>query len=144
MPIPIRLEDLDRALTRSHGWLLATGISIACYLLVFVDHAALGRWLPGCLFRRLTGLYCPGCGATRALNALLHGDVPTALSMNPLLVIVVSAGVLTMADRLAQRPARFAVIRAFMSDARPWAAFIVMFVIARNLPWAPFAYLAPG
>ena len=29
--------------------------------------------VPGCLLYRLTGLYCPGCGATRALSAFLHG-----------------------------------------------------------------------
>ena len=25
-----------------------------------------------CVFHKLTGLYCPGCGAGRALSALLH------------------------------------------------------------------------
>ncbi|MBQ2106068.1 MAG: DUF2752 domain-containing protein, partial [Lachnospiraceae bacterium] len=27
-----------------------------------------------CVVQELTGLYCPGCGGTRALKALLKGD----------------------------------------------------------------------
>ena len=45
-----------------------------------------GGWMaelfPACLFRRLTGLYCPGCGNTRSVLALLHGDIFTSLRYN--------------------------------------------------------------
>ncbi len=37
-----------------------------------------------CPFRRLTGWPCPGCGMTRALNALAHGQWEVALSLHPL------------------------------------------------------------
>lgn len=39
-----------------------------------------------CLFWRLTGLYCPGCGGTRAVFALLGGDVLLSLKYHPLVV----------------------------------------------------------
>ena len=42
---------------------------------------------PSSLFRELTGFYCPGCGATRALHELLHGNIQSALTLNPLLII---------------------------------------------------------
>jgi hypothetical protein len=35
-----------------------------------------------CLSKRLLGLECPGCGMTRALSALLHGQVAAALAFN--------------------------------------------------------------
>ena len=35
-------------------------------------------WWPGCTFYRVTGWYCPGCGMTRAMHALLHGRVAAA------------------------------------------------------------------
>jgi hypothetical protein len=37
---------------------------------------------PRCPFYALTHLYCPGCGATRALAELLHGHVSAALHFN--------------------------------------------------------------
>jgi uncharacterized membrane protein YedE/YeeE len=43
---------------------------------------------PQCPIFRLTHLYCPGCGATRALAALLHGRVVEALHYNALLVLL--------------------------------------------------------
>ena len=35
-----------------------------------------------CDFYRITGLYCPGCGNTRSVLALLHLDIFTALGYN--------------------------------------------------------------
>lgn len=42
---------------------------------------------PGCTFRRLTGISCPGCGGTRAAGALLRGDIWGACRYNLLLPI---------------------------------------------------------
>ena len=36
-----------------------------------------------CLFHRLTGLDCPGCGMTRAFLRLAHGDVAGAWHLHP-------------------------------------------------------------
>lgn len=37
---------------------------------------------PRCPFFALTHHYCPGCGATRAIAELLHGNVSAALHFN--------------------------------------------------------------
>lgn len=42
--------------------------------------------VPPCLFYRLTGLYCPGCGGTRAWIALLHGRFLQSLIYHPVVV----------------------------------------------------------
>lgn len=36
-----------------------------------------------CPYLTLTGWACPGCGLTRSLHFLLHGDVARAFSYNP-------------------------------------------------------------
>ena len=36
-----------------------------------------------CVFKRVTGIYCPGCGGTRALKALLSGDIAASLFYHP-------------------------------------------------------------
>jgi Protein of unknown function (DUF2752) len=43
---------------------------------------------PQCPVFRLTHLYCPGCGATRALAALLHCRLVEAFHHNALLVVM--------------------------------------------------------
>lgn len=45
-----------------------------------------GAVSPGCPFHRLTGLSCPGCGGTRAVQALLAGDVLAACRFNLFLI----------------------------------------------------------
>ncbi len=45
-----------------------------------------GSISPGCTFRRLTGLECPGCGGTRALRALISGEPWAALRHNPFII----------------------------------------------------------
>lgn len=46
--------------------------------------------LPPCFFYSLTGLYCPGCGGTRAVLELLHGHVLLSLWYHP--IVVYAAG----------------------------------------------------
>ena len=44
--------------------------------------------LPDCNFYRWTGLYCPGCGDTRAVIALMNGDILLSLRQNALIVVL--------------------------------------------------------
>lgn len=53
-----------------------------------------------CLFKRMTGLPCPGCGAARGAWALLHGEVFAAWNYNPLLFTLLGIWVILLAIRL--------------------------------------------
>lgn len=54
------------------------------YLLVV---NALGYGIP-CLFHLVTGLFCPGCGVTRMLVAMIHLDFKEAFLSNQALFIL--------------------------------------------------------
>lgn len=56
-------------------------VGLAAAALTPTDALADGPTL--CPFRLLTGLPCPLCGLTRAWVATMHGDLPTALQLNP-------------------------------------------------------------
>lgn len=51
-----------------------------------------------CPYRLITGGWCPGCGCTRALKALVRGEVRESIAMNPwTLVIFVQALIASVA-----------------------------------------------
>ena len=43
-----------------------------------------------CPFRLATGGWCPGCGATRAFRAMMHGDFAAAYVLNPWAMLVLT------------------------------------------------------
>lgn len=50
-----------------------------------------GLW--ACPFKRVTGIPCPGCGMTRAVRLVLHGDLAGATAMHPLVWLAIPLGV---------------------------------------------------
>jgi hypothetical protein len=110
--------------------------------MLFWFNPAQYRFYPFCLFHKLTGLLCPGCGGTRALYHLLHGHVMVALHLNALLVI--SLPLLTwLGVRFAMGEISPPLTTHPISPKWLWfsLALAVVFAILRNLP--AFAWLAP-
>jgi Protein of unknown function (DUF2752) len=61
---------------------VSSGIAASCALWL-----SFGMPWPGCWVRRLTGLPCPTCGATRCATSLAHGDLAGAWRHNPLIFV---------------------------------------------------------
>jgi len=51
-------------------------------------------FVPSCVFRDLTGVPCPTCGATRSVVHLARGDFFASFSMNPLISLCIVVSVL--------------------------------------------------
>ena len=92
---------------------------------------------PRCLLYVTTGWQCPGCGATRATNALLHGDWAAAWRLNPLLLLLLPLLAWTylawlvndLADRQWYQPLRNPYGIAIL------VAVLAGFGVARNISW---------
>ena len=95
-----------------------------------------------CPFRFLTGLPCPGCGMTRSVVALLHGDLAASLFYHPLGVAVVAGAAIVatltlisvLSPRLSARAVPPVWIRtdALARGPLPWvgvAAFITVWLV---------------
>ena len=104
-----------------------------------------GSFYPHCAFHSLTGLHCPGCGATRCLYALLHGNLAQAAAYNALFLALLPL-LLTWVGwmwgcALLGRP--LPVLRIPPWVFRALLLLMIAFWIVRNLPFPPFTLLAP-
>ncbi len=133
-----------------HGRLIATTLLAAPVAVLGVwalrrfDPNAVGSPFLPCLFHTFTGLYCPGCGLTRALHALVHGDLVQMLAMNPLLPVLIATLPLLVLHGWGYRLAVPRPVLQTLLSARFWIGLILGYGVLRNLPWWPFTWLAPG
>jgi hypothetical protein len=124
---------------------VGAGALAVCVTLAVVSPESRARWSPGCPFRAVTGLDCPGCGATRALHALTRGEIAVAADHNLLLLALLPLAVWAWWRWLAvgvgwrdtgpQVPSRLGWTLAIAFPA---------FMVARNVPVWPLSWLGSG
>ena len=130
---------ISRANTRFAIAVIVMAVAGAASVVYFFNPSA-NHFYPVCQFHRLTGLNCPGCGGTRALFALLHGNFSTAVHDNALFIVGLVA--------IAGRGGWFALNRLsgkengkFFPPSYLVPALVIMgvFGVIRNLPaFSPF------
>ena len=114
--------------------LLALALLLCGALLLYPPGPA--SFYPVCPIHQCLGILCPGCGATRALAALLHGRLREALWLNALFVLllpVALAGALE-SYRRALRPERFRWPQPPTAALYATLAAAAIFTVVRNLP----------
>jgi hypothetical protein len=134
----------------SPRWTIALG-ACACAAAgayVFSVNPAGGGY-PRCLFYETTGYYCAGCGATRALHALLHGRVTDALHDNALFVVLLPLALALVlrwavpAWRENRWPNGQLSPRMVVTRGVALLAVAAVFMTVRNFPGVPFDWLRP-
>ena len=122
----------------------AGGMIVGAGAVAYFDPTTAG-FFPVCPLYQMTGLACPGCGLTRGFHALFHGDVITALDYNamlPFFAFLIGCGFVAMVyyaisgRRLSFNPIHPNVLWVFLVT-------LLVFGVARNLPWYPFSVLFP-
>lgn len=96
-----------------------------------------------CSFKEKYNLYCPGCGATRALNKLLHLQIISSFLSNPIVVVSVIIMLFFLLLRIfenkkGQRKHRNYKIRLIALIGM--LLFWTLFAVLRNLLLVYFGY----
>lgn len=113
----------------------------AAFLFLFNPSSPSNQFFfPVCPFRAITGFVCPGCGSTRGLHSLVHGDIVGAFEFNPLLILslpfLLFALVRYTTAAVTGRPPKVNRL-----DAKYiWMVFVVImcFWVFRNTRYYPF------
>lgn len=97
-----------------------------------------------CPFFLISGLYCPGCGSTRAIFSLLELDIRSAFSYNAFAAILLPLVAIYIVCSLVSYVRRGRAVRL---DSRLLIGVLIAlfaFGALRNIPAYPFTLLAPG
>jgi hypothetical protein len=113
-------------------WGSFLGIGGLLYLKVWLPTTGIG--IP-CVFHEVTGLYCPGCGITRAALSLLELDWDQAARYNLLLLAILP---MYLIYTMANKKQLHRLSRVMMTIM---LTLTVAFGLLRNIP--AFAWLAP-
>jgi len=101
-------------------------------------------FIPPCRFHQITGLFCPGCGATRAVHFLLRGDWKTSLHYNPLVILLSPIILLLSAQWIYEIFRKRNVHYSFHAKFYLGIAIVIMaFFVLRNIPLTCFDILRP-
>jgi len=99
--------------------------------------------LPKCLFHEITGLYCPGCGVQRSFHSLLHGHVLQAMDYNLLFILLLPLIIFFIFNFIRDKKYSQSSFIYKSNFSIMILIIVVCFCVFRNLPFAPFAWLAP-
>ena len=127
-------------LVRVAGRLTPGGIAlVGLFVAALLPRAWIEAGPSFCPFRVWSGLPCPGCGLTRSVVALAHGDLAGSLYFHPLGVAVVLALLAVAVAELALAARR---LQAGQASGSPSTAALLDRAARGPLPWVAVAALA--
>lgn len=133
--------------TRVKVWLQISLLLLLSLLLVLVYNVdpTTQACFPKCMSWQYWGIYCPGCGSSRAVHALAHGRVAEAMRLNPLLVLCVPGLLYCGVRRWLHWFWEWPLPECMASGQLGMILLKVMLVywVVRNIPMWPFCLLAP-
>ena len=112
-------------------------------VIYFIWYRLMGFGIP-CVFHKITGLYCPGCGVTRMFSALSKLEIAEAFRSNSLVLILLPYGIFAYVRRYL-----YVMIKGEEYNYKNYHRYVrtvivvlvVAFGIVRNIPY--FQFLRP-
>ena len=116
-------------------------IIIVVFIIIYLIVGKIAHFYIPCPIHELTNLYCPGCGVTRMLLAILRLDFYKAFRYNPLAFILLPVAIVLVIDNLYKSYKNKTPIYKKIDD-KIWYILIfilIVYGILRNI----FPILAP-
>lgn len=116
---------------------IAVNAIVAFGILFFGKYKAIADalpWIAPCLLKMIFRIYCPLCGMTRSMGALLHGDIISSFLNNP--GVIVGAAVFILCDitaLIALISKNNKIFRLIRPAIIIYLAFLILFFIVRNI-----------
>ena len=123
--------------------LAAAFLAAAALIYLYFTGEGEGAGIP-CMFHKITGFYCSGCGASRALRSVLHLDFYQALRYNAIFTVCLPLLAAYFGELLLSY-IRFGKDK--ISEKIPmklvwiFIAVAILYGVLRNIPM--FSFLAP-
>lgn len=84
------------------GWILMALFAMGAAV-IHINGKTILNYVPPCMFHRVTGYYCPGCGGTRAVFTFFRGDIVRAFKFHPFVPYTFILGGWFMLSQTIQR-----------------------------------------
>ncbi|WP_028980589.1 DUF2752 domain-containing protein [Sporocytophaga myxococcoides] len=112
-------------------YLLAISVIVGGYLFLYVfDHYNNHQHFTLCIFKRITGIPCPGCGMGRATLELMKGDFAEAFLYNilsiPFSILIIISLIWMFVDLFRQKDTFFVYIQKGMKLQYRILIFVVL------------------
>lgn len=125
---------------------LATVLPILVIIYFFSFYSNQNPFAIKCIFHSVTGLWCPGCGGQRAFSLFVHGHILDALRHNillPFALYFIAIAYYAIIGKIFLKVEFGNKLHLSPNFARNFLIFLLVYGILRNIPIAPFIYLAP-
>ncbi len=127
------------------GWFFLSLVVLTGIYIVKNFNPELNSFFPPCIFHEITGLYCPGCGMTRATYSILNLEIKKAFGYNQLFFILIPV-LIYMGIKQVFNLKKYGELKPIRFPY--WFTISLLFLvflfwILRNIPIYPFKYLAP-
>lgn len=126
-----------RMLNKTVLYLLLTAALVAA-VFIYRHPPHQSNYYPPCIFKKITGFDCAGCGSARATHHLLHGRVHAAADHNLLLLFLLPVLLIGLVYFFFGR-----LQKTWLFFNRPLLllVLILLFWFVRNIPVWPISWL---
>jgi hypothetical protein len=105
----------------------------------------MGLHLWHCAFLEVTGRPCPGCGLTRGMTALCHGEVALSMKLHPFSPLFALGGMIMIAAMVLPPPSRERLIDGVQTvETRTGLSALILLALLAFGLWRIFTGRMPG